>query len=109
MKQISKSDEDLLADNFINCSWPTIYYANLVTLANLTRGKRILEIGVAYGYHAEHILKNISNCYYTGVDPYEADYDSKDPFVRDVSELFNDSSQAAMNRLYEAVSARLKN
>lgn len=102
-----KSDQDLLKDYYIKCSWPVTYYANLVSLANLTNGKRILEIGVAYGYHAEHILSNISNCFYVGVDPYKAHYDSKDPFVRDVSELFNDHAQAAMDRLYHAVNSTL--
>ena len=58
---ISKSDEDLLSEYYAQCSWPKAYYSNLTNLARLTQGKRILEVGVAYGYHADYILEQINN------------------------------------------------
>ena len=60
-------------------------------------------MGVAYGYHAEHLLKNLPDIKYTGIDPYLADYDLNDGFSKDVSELFKDTPQNSMDRLYLAV------
>jgi SAM-dependent methyltransferase len=104
---ISKSDEDLLSEYYTQCSWPKAYYSNLTNLARLTQGKRILEVGVAYGYHADYILENLPGSLYTGIDPYLANYDIDDAFSRDVSQIFHDDPQAAMDRLYIAVCNRL--
>jgi len=97
------SDTEVLEINKTQCSWLDIYYGNIDTLAKLISATNILEVGVAYGYHAEHLLKNLPNIKYTGIDPYLADYDLKDGFSKDVSELFKDTPQNAMDRLYLAV------
>ncbi len=97
------TDNELLEINRAKCSWLNIYYGNIDTLAKLTSAETILEVGVAYGYHAEHLLRNLPNIKYTGIDPYLADYDLKDGFSKDVSELFQDTPQNSMDRLYLAV------
>ena len=97
------SDNELLEINRTKCSWLNIYYGNIDTLAKLTSAETVLEVGVAYGYHAEHLLRNLPNIKYTGIDPYLADYDLNDGFSKDVSELFKDTPQNSMDRLYLAV------
>lgn len=104
---LHQSDEDLLLDYYSKCSWPSTYYSNLTNLARLTQASRILEVGVAYGYHADYILENVPESTYIGVDPYLANYDEKDAFSRDVSNIFQDDPQASMDRLYLAVRNRL--
>jgi predicted O-methyltransferase YrrM len=101
------SDTELLEINKAKCSWLNAYYGNIDTLARLISAKNLLEIGVAYGYHAEHLLRNLPTIKYTGIDPYLGDYDLNDAFSRDVSELFNDTSQNSMDRLYVSVSKNL--
>jgi len=88
------------------CNWiPT--YGFVTNLANSVRAKNICEVGVAYGYHAEHILDNLPDVEYQGVDPYLAGYDPNDIFVADVAILFADDPQKAMDRLFSAVSYKL--
>jgi hypothetical protein len=97
------SDLEILRNNRDSCSWPGIYYGNVDLLAKLVGAKKILEVGVAWGYHAEHLLLNLPSVTYTGIDPYLSDYDKNDAFPQFVAELFHDENQPAMDRLYEAV------
>ncbi len=95
-----------LERNRARCNWiPT--YGFVSSLAQSINAARICEVGVAYGYHAEHLLDNLPSVDYQGVDPYLAGYDPKDPFVADVAALFGDTPQKAMDRLYAAVNAKL--
>ena len=66
-----------------------------------------MEIGVAYGYHAEQMLEALPSIEYHGVDPYLSRYDANDSFSDDVAKLFDDTPQKAMDRLYESVSVKL--
>lgn len=43
--------------------------------------KKILEIGVAYGYHADFLCTVLPSIQYVGVDPHQASYDENDIFV----------------------------
>jgi len=71
--------------------------------------KTIVEIGVAYGYHAENLLGGLNEIAYHGIDPYMAGYDPTDTLPRDVSHLFNEANpQHAMERLYAAVKRNLE-
>lgn len=97
------SDAELLRENKLNCSWPDLYYGNVDMLANFILAEKILEVGVAWGYHAEHLLMKMPNVKYVGIDPYLADYDKEDVFPQFVAELFNSNEQDSMNRLYVAV------
>ena len=102
-------DIQTVSDNFVNCSWPGIYYDKVGSLIALTRPTLVLEVGVAYGYHARHILTSSdSSLHYVGIDPYFAGYDKSDFFVRDVASLFQTSEQDAMDRLFSAVSTSLE-
>lgn len=103
-----RSDSQLLAENRNLCSWPNLYYGNVDTLAKLIQAEKILEIGVAWGYHAEHLLSCLPNIKYTGIDPYQSDYDSNDSFCDSVCSLFKDSRQQSMDRLYSAVKESLE-
>lgn len=89
------------------CSWIKIYYGVLVKVINERNYKNVIEIGVAYGGHAQDILSN-SQCNYTGIDPYEAGYDPKDFFVKDVHRIMGGSNQqSSMNILHQRVLDRL--
>ena len=67
----------------------------------------ILEVGVAWGYHAEHLLLKLPSIAYTGVDPYLSGYDKNDAFPTYVADLFQVNEQSSMDRLYEAVKLKL--
>jgi predicted O-methyltransferase YrrM len=70
--------------------------------------KNIIEIGVAYGYHAEFMCTVLPAINYLGVDPYLANYDPNDIFCQDVQNLFIvEDMQNAMDRLYRDVSINL--
>jgi len=101
------SDLEILRQNRDSCSWPNIYYGNIDLLARMIGARTILEVGVAWGYHAEHLLLNLPNIAYTGIDPYLSGYDKNDAFPTFVAELFKDSEQSSMDRLYQAVKLAL--
>lgn len=101
------SDLEILRQNRDSCSWPNIYYGNVDLLAKMVKAKTILEVGVAWGYHAQHMLLNLPSIAYTGIDPYLSGYDKNDAFSTDVADLFRDNEQSAMDRLYEAVKMEL--
>jgi len=101
------TDLEILRQNRDFCSWPNIYYGNVDLLAKMVGAKTILEVGVAWGYHAQHLLLNLSSIVYTGIDPYLSGYDKNDAFPKDVAELFRDDEQSSMDRLYEAVKLEL--
>jgi predicted O-methyltransferase YrrM len=69
--------------------------------------RRFVEVGVAYGYHGVHLLTEVPELEYTGVDPYVASYDEEDIFASDVASLFGCDPQAAMDRLHAAVAESL--
>lgn len=98
---------EILRQNKDFCSWPNIYYGNVDLLAKMVDAKSILEVGVAWGYHAQHLLLNLPSIAYTGIDPYLSGYDKNDAFPGDVAKLFRDDEQGSMDRLYEAVKLEL--
>jgi predicted O-methyltransferase YrrM len=101
------TDVERLAWNRDVCSWPTLYYTSTVPYFRACAVRRVAEVGVAYGYHADAILTGLPTVDYVGVDPYLAGYDEADLFVSDVAKLFGDSHQGAMDRLHDAVGTTL--
>lgn len=95
-----------LERNRSHCNWISTY-GFVVSLAKSIGATRVCEVGVAYGYHADHILDNMTNVEYQGIDPYLAGYDPNDLFVGDVAALFADDAQKALDRLFGAVSCKL--
>jgi SAM-dependent methyltransferase len=101
---MTSKDSKSLRDNLEKCSWPSLYYSKVQFLIELHKPKTFVEIGVAYGYHAIHILENNKNVSYIGVDPYFPNYDKKDPFSVDVATLFPEKTpRDSMNRLHNSV------
>ena len=96
-----------LEKNRENCSWPSTYYGKVQALLGILEPQIVVEIGVAYGYHAQHILRENPGVAYIGIDPYLSGYDSADLFDRDVAELFGTNPSAGMERLFRAVSEGL--
>lgn len=104
---MSDIDKLLLEQNKKTCSWFGSY-GIVPYLAEMVGAKKILEIGVAYGYHADFICTVLPGVEYIGVDPYQADYDLEDIFCDDVQKLFGEQDrQNAMDRLFHVVSAAL--
>ena len=100
-------DLDILLENKSSCSWLSTYGV----VSNLIRSidaKKIAEVGVAYGYHAEHILDEFSDIEYYGFDPYVSGYDPNDGFDADIKILFGNGDIPAMDRLYNAVNYKLE-
>lgn len=77
-------------------------------LIELGKAVNVAEVGVAYGYHAQHILETNPQISYLGVDPYLAWYDPDDSFGADVEHLLGLEPQDAMDLLYECVSFGLE-
>jgi FkbM family methyltransferase len=88
------------------CSWVNLYYGVISNLITKHNYQTCVEIGVAYGYHADEILTN-TNVQYVGVDPYVADYDPNDRFVQDVQQMIGLSAQQSMDILHDYVAAKL--
>ena len=92
MKKLIGNDFELIEAEKINCSW-LISYGLVTDLAKSVSAKSVLEVGVAYGYHAQFLLETLPFISYIGVDPYLASYDINDPFCRDVQRIFGESIQ----------------
>ena len=88
------------------CNWISTY-GFVENLAKSINAIRLCEVGVAYGYHAEHMLDHMPKIEYQGVDPYLANYDPQDPFVTDVATLYGEEPQRSMDRLFQAVNCKL--
>ena len=100
-------DQIMLEENKQTCSWFGSY-GIVPHLAQMISARNIIEIGVAYGYHADFMCTVLPDINYIGVDPYLANYDPSDIFCQDVQKLFSmDDMQNAMDRLYSAVSTNL--
>jgi len=95
-----------LEANRVDCAWLTDY-GFVSSLCQSLPARQMVEIGVAYGYHAEQILESCPRLRYVGVDPFLAGYDPKDSLSADVQHLFGDSPEASMSRLHQSVSAKL--
>jgi predicted O-methyltransferase YrrM len=105
---MNNGDKLLLEQNKGACSWLATY-GIIPHLAQSISAKKIVEIGVAYGYHADFICTTLPEVTYVGVDPYKANYDLNDIFCDDVKKLFKENdSQSAMDRLFATVSDNLK-
>jgi predicted O-methyltransferase YrrM len=106
-----KDDVSKLQKNKTTCSWLT-GYGSIPDIVRSIGARSVLEIGVAYGYHALHLLDNC-NVKYVGIDPYPSMYDPSDQFVVDVTRMFeldpreHSDRIAASDRLYQAVAESL--
>ena len=100
-------DDKLVEDNKRSCSWLATY--GIVShLAETIGAKTILEVGAAYGYHAEYLLTSLPSIDYIGIDPYTANYDLNDIFSSDVQRIFQElHGQDAMDRLFNVVERKL--
>ena len=108
-----ESDIVDLANHAKTCSWLSGYGA-VSELVRLTNARNMLEVGVAYGYHALHILESNPGIEYWGLDPYVSAYDPDDQFSEDVNRLFPNVGMEAetinhsMDRLHSAVVQTLR-
>ena len=80
-------ENSILLDRYkAGCSWISSYGA-VAALCKEISAKRVCEIGVAYGYHAESLLEELqfeSSC---DVDPYKSNTSAKDAFATVVERL----------------------
>lgn len=102
-----RGDVEKLIGHRANCAWPELYYSKVSALIDLVKPPVVVEVGVAYGFHADYILQRHPDLTYVGIDPFVPGYDDSDPFVRDVAALFSASPEEGMDRLHDAVSSFL--
>jgi predicted O-methyltransferase YrrM len=88
------------------CSWLNTY-GFVSSLIQQTKALRVAEVGVAYGYHAEHLLETNPDITYVGLDPYKAGYDPEDSLAQDVESLFGGETESSMDRLFRVVQCKL--
>ncbi len=104
-----EEDSQLIQAEKSNCSWP-ISYGLVTDLAKSIQAKNILEVGVAYGYHAEYLLETLPDISYIGVDPYLASYDLNDPFGQDVQRIIGEyAQQNTVGRLCKFIDRKISN
>lgn len=84
------------------------YYGNVNALATLMGVEGVVEVGVAYGGHAHHLMSNLNGVKYVGVDMYKFNYDASDPFCSDVEQTLGIKGQLAMDKLFGGVSDSLR-
>lgn len=96
-----------LAAIFDECSWPRAYYDTTVQLCRLVDPTLVIEVGVAFGYHARHLLSHLPSIHYVGVDPYPGAYDPHDKFPAEVSRIFELPASQAMDTLFHTVTSDL--
>ena len=110
---MTSKDVKTLEEYKSKCSWIQ-GYGPIAELAHHFKTSSILEVGVAYGYHAAYLLSELDGLDYQGIDPYTAGYDVGDSLAADVAELYGYNridvaqQQLAMDRLYRAVSMKLQ-
>lgn len=92
-------------------TWASNYYDTVDALmATVTPLRNMVEVGVAYGYHSQHLLKKHPSVKYTGVDPYLAGYDPRDGFCAETTDLLHIADpQEALTKLGDAVTELIKN
>jgi len=101
-----RRDLALLEANRFDCAWPA-EYGFVSSLCNSLKVRRMAEIGVAYGYHAEQILGALPAMHYVGIDPFLPGYDPQDSFAKDVEKIFRDTPTNSMKRLWLCVLIKL--
>lgn len=84
------------------CSWVSLYHGLVSNLINERKYTKCVEIGVAYGFHADNIIAN-TTAEYTGIDPYIASYDANDIFCQDLSRRLSLNPEQAINILHNYV------
>ena len=95
-----------LDSNKATCNWLATY-GFVSDRINEIQATRVLEVGVAYGYHAEYLLQQHPSIKYIGVDPYEDGYDPDDSFTQDVRRILNPESRF-MDLLFLCVGRNLE-
>jgi len=98
--------QGLLEANRSHCNWISSY-GFVSTLIESISAVNVLEVGVAYGYHADYLLDRHPSIHYVGVDPYVHGYDPQDSFSFDVRRLFAPES-AFMDLLFLSVHRNLE-
>jgi predicted O-methyltransferase YrrM len=108
MKLDEESAKKTLDKYRLQSTWPSLYYYTLDAIIELIKAESFLEIGVAYGWHADHLLNKYQNLNYLGVDPYVATYDESDHFTRDVWKILGGfNEQESLDYLHHLVSNTL--
>lgn len=97
-KEVTNAIQMHIASNV----WEKCYYDVLPKVIEQHQYKKILEVGVALGGHAEHLLRNTNIQQYIGVDPYRS-YDPQDGFQIDVAKYSREDVQKNFDYLYEWV------
>jgi len=98
--------KEILEANKSKCNWLSTY-GFVSMLIDEIGATEIVEIGVAYGYHAEYLLDRHRKISYIGVDPYRDGYDPNDSFSTDVKSMFKGTSNF-MDLLYICVARNLE-
>jgi hypothetical protein len=92
-------------DNFLDSVWSTYYYGVLSKVINENNYKIVAEVGIGYGTHAKHILKNTNIDRLYLIDPvkeYEHDY-----FSRDIMKCEANTAGNNFNELFELIQTEL--
>lgn len=100
------SDIKILEDYKSQCSWIQSY-GFVSSRIREVEAQTVAEVGVAYGYHAEHLLQEFPHIQYYGLDPYASGYDPTDGLDKDVQNLYGGESTPAMDRLFRVVQSKL--
>lgn len=69
----------------MKCGWGNLYYDVLTKAIFDRKITSLIEVGIGYGGHAQHLLSHTYLDNYMGVDPHQYSLDPTDAFSRDVA------------------------
>jgi hypothetical protein len=95
--------EQQIKEHIASNGWKGLYYDVLPPIIQRYGYKTVVEVGVALGGHAEHLLKHTAIIKYIGVDPYLYNYDPTDMFNQAVGSYSRLGGQQSFDYLYEWV------
>lgn len=85
--------------------WCLFYYGVLTELINKNKFKKVVEVGVGYGFHAKELLMNSCLEHLSLIDPMR-NYDN-DCFARDIMSTIPSTPGNQFNELFELINEEL--
>lgn len=91
------------------CGWGNCYYDVLPKAIAQHKIQTLVEVGIGYGGHAEHLMRTTNLPHYIGVDPHLFELDPNDAFSKDVGMTGGKVPQDQFDLLHEWIeNVRLK-
>lgn len=95
--------EEKIIDHTQQMGWGLLYYDVLPDFIRKYNIKQVVEVGVAFGGHAEFMLEHSDLPSYIGIDPYLYNYDLRDDFTNTIAKYSEGKPQENFDALFHWV------